>query len=118
MKKKALTTSDIAEYCDVSPRTAVQWISEGKIKAYRTPGNHSRVKVEDFLKFLKTYNIPVPKEFVLIDSQDNKKRILIVDDDKDMALTIERTLKLKNKYEIDIAFDGFDAGRKVMEFKP
>ncbi|OGX47185.1 MAG: hypothetical protein A2243_02195 [Omnitrophica WOR_2 bacterium RIFOXYA2_FULL_38_17] len=118
MKKKALTTSDIAEYCDVSPRTAVQWISEGKIKAYRTPGNHSRVKIEDFLTFLKNYNIPIPKEFISTDSQDNKKRILIVDDDKDMALTIERTLKLPRKYDIDLAFDGFDAGRKVIEFKP
>ena len=118
MKKKALTTSDIAEYCDVSPRTAVQWISEGKIKAYRTPGNHSRVKIEDFLTFLKNYNIPIPKEFISTDSQDNKKRILIVDDDKDMALTIERTLKLQSKYDIDLAFDGFDAGRKVIEFKP
>ena len=118
MKKNALTTSDIAEYCDVSPRTAVQWISEGKIKAYRTPGNHSRVKIEDFLTFLKNYNIPIPKEFISTDSQDNKKRILIVDDDKDMALTIERTLKLQSKYDIDLAFDGFDAGRKVIEFKP
>ena len=45
-------------------------------------------------------------------------KILIVDDDKDMALTIERTLKLQSKYDIDLAFDGFDAGRKVIEFKP
>jgi len=118
MKKNALTTSDIAEYCDVSSRTAGQWISEGKIKAYRTPGNHCRVKIEDFLTFLRNYNIPIPKEFISTDSQDNKKRILIVDDDKDMALTIERTLKLPRKYDIDLAFDGFDAGRKVIEFKP
>lgn len=118
MKKKVLTTSDIALYCAVSPRTAVQWISEGKIKAYRTPGNHSRVSLEDFLQFLKKYNMPVPKEFLSMDSEDRKKRILIVDDDKDMALTIERTLKLERKYDIDMAFDGFDAGRKVMEFKP
>jgi len=116
--KKALTTYDIAKYCDVSPRTAIQWISEGKIKAYKTPGNHSRVKVQDFLIFLKEYNIPIPKELAEIRIKNEKKKVLIVDDDKNMALTIDRTLKLKNKYEIELAFDGFNAGRKVFEFQP
>lgn len=116
--KKTLTTYDIAKYCDISPRTAVQWINEGKIKAYRTPGNHSRVEIADFLVFLKEYNMPIPQEFESIAFQNRKKKILIVDDDKNMALTIERTLKLKKKYELELAFDGFDAGRKVFEFKP
>ena len=118
MNKKALTTYDIAKYCDVAPRTAIQWINEGKIKAYRTPGNHSRVKIQDFLRFLKEYNIPIPKEFESIRIPDGKKKILIVDDDKNMALTIERTLKLKGKYNLELAFDGFEAGRKLLEFKP
>ena len=118
MKKKALTTYDIAKYCDIAPRTAIQWINEGKIKAYRTLGNHSRVKIQDFLKFLKENNIPIPKELESIDAKDEKKKILIVDDDKNMALTIERTLKLKGKYKLELAFNGFDAGRKVIDLKP
>ena len=116
--KRTLTTYDIAGYCEVSPRTAVQWINEGKIKAYRTPGNHSRVEIEDFLVFLKKYNMPIPKDLLDTKLDEEKRRILIVDDDKNMALTIERTLKLKNKYELEMAFDGFDAGRKVSMFKP
>ncbi|MCK5580169.1 MAG: response regulator [Candidatus Omnitrophica bacterium] len=118
MEKKALTTYEIARYCDVNPRTVTQWISDGKIRAYRTPGNHSRVKRQDFLEFLKEYNIPIPKEFVLKDIQNEKKRILIVDDDENMALSIERTLKIGKEYQLETAFDGFDAGRKVAEFKP
>ena len=118
MNKKALTTYDIAKYCDVAPRTAIQWINEGKIKAYRTPGNHSRVKIEDFLRFIKKYNIPVPKELAPTDSLNKSKKILVVDDDKNMALTIERLLILKGEYEIELAFNGFDAGRKVVYFNP
>ncbi|HBG61979.1 MAG TPA: hypothetical protein DDX37_09145 [Candidatus Omnitrophica bacterium] len=118
MKRKTLTSYDIAEYCDIAPRTAVQWISEGKIKAYRTPGNHFRVKMEDFILFLKEYNIPIPEELEPLDIKNKKKKILIVDDDKNMALTIERTLKLKGRYNLELALDGFDAGRKVVEFKP
>ena len=104
MKKKALTTYDIAKYCDVSPRTAIQWISEGKIKAYRTPGNHCRVKIEDFIPFLKEYNIPIPKEFEMMRIADEEKRILIVDDDKNMALMIERILKLQGIYKSGLFF--------------
>ena len=118
MNKKALTTYEIAKYCDVTPRTVVQWISEGKIKAYRTPGNHSRVKIENFLKFLGTYNIPIPHDFNALIESTGKKKILIVDDDKNMALSIQRAFTLKGEYELELAFDGFDAGRKVVIFNP
>jgi len=118
MNKKALTTYEIARYCDVTPRTVVQWISEGKIKAYRTPGNHSRVKITDFLYFLKEYSIPIPKEFEPLEVEYGHKKILIVDDDKNMALSIKRLLNIKGDYELALAFDGFDAGRKVIEVKP
>ena len=117
MMKKALTTYEIASYCDVSPRTISQLINDGKIKAYQTPGNHSRVKRQDFLEFLKKYNIPIPKELESIDTIEGKK-ILIVDDDKNMARSIKRILTLKGGFELELAFDGFDAGRKVVYFNP
>jgi len=120
MKKKALTTHEIAQYCDVTPRTVIQWIKEGKISAYRTPGRHSRVKVEDFFTFLKKYNMPIPKEIVSTEGNNiiRKKKILIVDDDKNMANSIKRFLKLKENYDIELAFDGFEAGSKIVIFKP
>lgn len=118
MDEKALTTREIARYCDVTPRTVIQWIGDGKIVAYRTPGNHSRVKRKDFLKFLKNYNMPVPKELEGINGGSGRKKILIVDDDKNMARSIKRVLTLKEDYELEMAFDGFDAGRKVVMFQP
>ncbi|HPN88925.1 MAG TPA: response regulator [Candidatus Omnitrophota bacterium] len=115
MQKRPLTTGEIAEYCHVTNRAVLKWIEEGSLRAYRTPGNHSRVSVEDFLEFLKVYNMPVPDEFQGIPT---KKKILIVDDDKNMANSIKRTLNVKEKYLADIAYDGFDAGRKLFYFKP
>jgi len=115
MIEKALTASEIAQYCDVTPRTVTQWISEGKINAHRTPGKHSRVKREDFINFLEKYDIPVPDE---LRTNDGKKRILIVEDDEDMVQSIRRMLLTENKYEIDVAYDGFVAGQKFMANKP
>ena len=117
MIKNTLTTYDIAQYAQVTPRTVIQWINDGKLKAYRTPGNHSRVSFEEFLGFLKKYNMPVPKE--LTEPQIAlRKSILIVDDDRSMADAIRRLLVRDNLYDLDIAYDGFEAGEKFAKKVP
>lgn len=119
MKKKALTTYDIADHCQVVPRTVVQWINEGKLKAYRTPGNHSRVQIEDFLDFLQKYNMPLPEDITFTTTTTTKqKRVLIVDDDKGMVDSIRRVLTAEKTYDLETAYDGFEAGEKFFAFKP
>ena len=44
-EKKPLTTGQIAQYCHVTHRGVLKWVESGKLKAYRTPGKHSRVNV-------------------------------------------------------------------------
>ena len=112
---KALTTGQIAQHCHVTHRAVLKWVASGKLKAYRTPGMHSRVNVEDFLEFLQKYQIPVPAEF---NSISVIKKILIVDDDQGIVHSVQRALVLENKYIIETAFDGFEAGRKFVTFKP
>ena len=96
----------------------IQWINEDKLKAYRTPGNHSRVTIEEFLGFLKKYNMPVPPELEARPFDRDRKRILIVDDDPGMVDAIQRFLKKEKIYNLEIAFDGFEAGEKFSDFKP
>jgi len=115
MKQGPLTTGEIAQFCNVSRRTIAQWINEGKINVYRTPGNHSRVKREDFLEFLKKYNMLIPEEFNV---DDGKKKILLVDDDRAIVSMISRILQVNRKYIIEAAYDGFSAGAKFNAFKP
>lgn len=118
MKGQSLTTKDIAGYCQVTQRTAVQWINEGKLKFFRTPGKHIRVYRKDFVEFLKTYHIPVPKELTASDETNGRKKILIVDDDKDMVDSLQRFLKRENRYDLEIAYDGFEAGQKFNAVRP
>ncbi len=114
-QNKALTTGQIAQHCHVTHRAVLKWVASGKLKAYRTPGMHSRVNVQDFLEFLQKYQIPVPAEF---NSTPVIKKVLIVDDDRGMVHSIQRALVLENKYIIETAFDGFEAGKKFATFKP
>ena len=80
MEARPLTTGEIAQYCHVTDRAVLKWVDEGKLKAYRTPGNHSRISVSDFLQFLKAYNMPIPADFK---EAGVGHKILIVDDDKE-----------------------------------
>ena len=113
--KELLTTGEIAKYCHVTHRGVLKWVASGKLKAYRTPGNHSRVSVEDFINFLREYKMPIPVELEAISTL---KKILIVDDDRGIVHALRRILMMENKYEIEEAFDGFEAGKKFSAFKP
>ena len=113
--QRPLTTGQIAQFCHVTHRAVLKWVASGKLKAYRTPGNHSRVSIEDFVSFLNQYNMPVPAELQMTVVY---KKLLIVDDDRGIVSSIQRILTLENKYMIEVAYDGFEAGRKFVIFKP
>lgn len=114
LELKPLTTAQIAEYCHVTHRAVLKWIAAGKLKAYRTPGKHARVSPNDFVSFLKVYNFPIPKGF---ENLSDSRKILVVDDDKEIVSMIRRILLLK-KFDVHVAYDGFSAGAKLMDVKP
>src|SRR5580693_2953716 len=97
-EKEPLTTGEIAKYCHVTHRGVLKWVESGKLKAYRTPGQHSRVSVEDFLVFLKTYNMPIPVE---LEPASLLKKVLIVDDDRGIVYSLRRVLMMENTYNIE-----------------
>jgi len=115
VQKKILTTYDVSQYCSVDLSTVINWIDQGRLLAYKTPGGHRRVKKEDLVHFLKEYQMPIPGDLV----NRQKSRILIVDDDRSVVDLIVRAIrKLKKRCEVETAFDGFEAGRKLVAFQP
>lgn len=114
-KKPVLTTGAVATHCHVSSETVVNWIRQGKIKAFSTAGGHRRIFVEDFQGFLEAYDMPPWEEEEEISV---RPRILIVDDETEVVTLIEKTLSGTGKYELATAGDGFEAGIKVVEFLP
>ncbi|MDP2653152.1 MAG: response regulator [Candidatus Omnitrophota bacterium] len=115
MIKEPLTTGQVAEYCHVTYRAVLKWIAEGKLKAYRTPGQHSRVGINDFLDFLEKYRMPIPQG---LERVSLKKKVLIVDDDRRIVQLVRKTLETDTRYDINVAYDGFSAGRIFSSFHP
>jgi two-component system, OmpR family, response regulator VicR len=117
-KNKPLTTGEVADFCHVTHRAVLKWVESGKLRAYRTPGNHSRVSIEDFVSFLQQYKMPIPAQLQAPVDTSALPKILIVDDDRGMVNSLDRTLRMENKYAIEVAYDGFEAGKKFASFKP
>jgi len=110
-----LTVFQASKYCNVSPKTIINWIEAGHIKAYKTVGGHRRIKKSDLENFMRKQGIPIPEEKII----SEKKRILIVDDDAIIVETIVQALEEEEyDYEIVSASDGFEAGLQVNHFKP
>lgn len=57
-----LTTHEVAHYIKVNPSSVNKWVKEERIKAFRTPGGHRRIKVSDLHAFLLEHEMPVPNK--------------------------------------------------------
>jgi len=111
---KNLSTFAIAGMLQVDPGSVINWIDQGLLHAYRTPGGHRRVAVDDLLVFLREHKMPVPPEI-----QTAPIRILIVDDEPSLSNRIAKAVKIAYpEYEVMEANDGFRAGTMVAAFKP
>ncbi|EAR61000.1 response regulator [Neptuniibacter caesariensis] len=112
---KTFTTGEIAKYCDVNLRTVIRWIEKGELKGFKLPGRgNNRVKEEDFINFLRRYDIPFPEE---LKTHASNNSILIVDDEVQVAKAIKRVLKGAG-YSTLLAHDGFKAGSHLMKERP
>ena len=110
-----LTVFKASQLCKVSPKSIINWVEAGHIKAYKTVGGHRRIKREDLEDFMKRQGIPIPDE----DPGGNRKRILVVDDDPIIVETIVQSLEEdEHDYEVISAADGFEAGLQVNHFLP
>jgi len=109
-KKPYLTPSEVATLLMISPITVRAWAQKGLLPSETTPGGHRRFlreSVEQFAKQCKTA------------SQHSDLRILIVDDDKQVAgLLVEWLTGLDEPFIVNSATDGFEAGSKVHNFEP
>ncbi len=114
MKGRIYTTFEISRFCSVDISTVMGWVDDGKLDAYRTPGGHRRVSHDDLLSFLEKYRMPVHPLL-----KKASMRVLIVDDDPVEVRMLRRCLeKMMPVTELDVAHDGFEAGRKLETFQP
>ena len=104
-RKDVLTTGQVAQICNVAPRTVTKWFDSGRLKGYRIPGSKDRrIPTTELIRFMKTHNIPTD---VL---EAGKMRILLIDSDSESVEQLATALETKHNYETQTAQNSFDAG--------
>lgn len=107
-------TLDVARMLGVSAMTVVRWIDKGMMPAFRTPGNHRRIRREDLRHFIRKMGFPMPDEFV-----EDRWRILAVDDEPEVLDVIARCFEgYEGHYVWHSASDGVTALIEVGRVKP
>ena len=111
--RPALTSGQAAVHCQVSTPTLKSWIREGQLHAFRTPGGHVRIAVEDFQRFLRKHRMPAyptPPELA---------GVLIVDDEPQMVdMLVDFLTPHPRGFKIESATDGYEALIKLGSFRP
>lgn len=140
--KNFYTTGDVAKYCGVTLRTVINWIKNGRLRAHQLPGTRrdNRIVHADLVQFMQNNGLPIPENLLAGDAKKEdegarlgntsdetmretnetmgeKKRALVVDDDRLMAKAIARVLHSAG-FTTYISHDGFDAGRLFEKHQP
>ncbi len=112
--KQSFSTSEVAKYCHVTADTIRKWAEAGRIKVFKTPGGHRRIRREDLVKFLRENSIPVHG-----DLSNTGMKILVVDSERPVITMVRRFLeRAPSAFLIEAAHDAFDAGFQVATFRP
>lgn len=123
-KPVMFSAMEAAKICGVVNQTAINWIRKGSLKAFTTPGGQYRVYPEDLIDFMQRNKMNVPaglieKTKAKPKPQENKKTVLVVDDDAAFNDIICRYLKEKDgNLDLHQAYDGFEAGSLMASLKP
>lgn len=111
---------EVANICGVVNQTAINWIRNGYLNAFCTPGGQYRVYLDDLVDFMSKRKMRIPAELMesYSGSEKEKQTVLVVDDDKGLNNVIKKYLEREfPSLELVQAFNGFDVGAQLANKK-
>lgn len=113
-QKQSFSTSEVAQFCHVTPDTIRKWAEADRIKVFKTPGGHRRIRLDDLVSFMRENDIPLNA-----DLRAGGTKVLVVDADPSMFAVVKRFLERSNApFEVEMASSGFEAGHQLGIFLP
>ena len=111
-KLKIFSALEVANLCGVVNQTAINWIKNGYLKAFTTPGGQYRVYAENLIEFIENRGMNLPEELLPYKSAGNSSvKILIIDSDPLFGDLLQEKASIEKKgYDIRISLDNFTSG--------
>jgi excisionase family DNA binding protein len=111
--KSLFSTGEAARICKVSQQTIIRCFDSGKLQGFKVPGSKfRRIPRDSLIKFMRENDIPLG-EF-----GSSKRKILIVDDDKEIVELLIDVLVRDGRFDIKAATTGYEAGVLTQRFQP
>jgi excisionase family DNA binding protein len=119
-KVRIFSALEVANICGVVNQTAINWIKNGYLKAFTTPGGQYRIYAKDLAAFLDKRGMGDSGEALQVIMEKAKwNTILVASADEDLNSEAKNEIqKLLPDYEVLQAFDGFEIGRLLTGGKP
>lgn len=112
-RKDVLTTGQVAQICNVAPRTVTKWFDSGQLRGYRIPGSRDRrIPISELIRFMKAHNIPTDA------LEKGHIRILLIDSNEENCKHITEMLTTKGAFDTRCVNNSFDAGLLAQKFLP
>ena len=110
LEKDVFTTFEVAKICSANITSIKNWIEQGEISAFRTPGGHYRIERKELNAFLNKHGMPNPLKTA------DSRRILAILDDDDLVDQLKR--HFGEQYEYQVTSDPIDGLIKLGHWAP
>jgi excisionase family DNA binding protein len=119
-KVRIFSALEVANICGVVNQTAINWIKNGHLKAFTTPGGQYRVYAKDLSAFLEKRGLGASEEALQVILENaNWNTLLIAGADTELSGVLKKGMQNEfPDWEIAQAFDGFETGKALAEKRP
>ncbi|MFN4226979.1 MAG: response regulator [Candidatus Ratteibacteria bacterium] len=112
MEKRFYTTGQLSKILGVSRVTVYKWVKNKKIEGFRSPGGRWIISKEVVERLFKDKNLEELET-------EREIKILIGDDNVNIVNSLKEFLEYRNpNFRILGAYNGFEVGRYLYNFKP
>ena len=110
---------EVANICGVVNQTTINWIRNGHLKAFTTPGGQYRIYAKDLAAFLDKRGMGASGEVLQVMLENANWDTFLIAADQSVNSSLHNGIESSlPDHEIIQAFDWFEVGRKLLEEKP
>ncbi|MFU8802413.1 MAG: helix-turn-helix domain-containing protein [Bradymonadaceae bacterium] len=110
LDKEVYTTFEVAKICNANITSIKNWIEQGELRAFRTPGGHYRIERKVLDDFLNRHGMPNPF------TQRERRRILVIHPNNELIDHMRE--RFGSMHDYDAAGDALDALLKIGQWMP
>ena len=119
-KLKIFSALEVANMCGVVNQTAINWIKNGYLKAFTTPGGQYRVYSENLIDFLLGRGMKIPATLLpFVKDRKKDRKVLIIDNDRDFtSVLVEKIQNSCSDCDVIVPSNIFEAGVMIIKDNP